>query len=330
MARGEDPFGRISGDLIDADVCLGNLEGPISTRSTQRPGAESTVFRGAPAAASRLRAAGIDVLNIANNHILQHGREAFSDTVEHLRRNGIDPIGLVGERMTSRPVVRTWAGVTIGFLGYSFVPERYYRGPLPYVNAGISEVVRDLGKLRNEVDCIVVSVHWGVEGRDRPNAEMIESARRMVGAGATVIVGHHPHYFQPIERRGRSLIAYSLGDFLFDLFWDDRAVESAILRISLEREGVADFDLLPVRLDRDYRIRPLAPRRTDRFKSGVTNWRSAVVEGASQGERPAIAKVREYARKLRFFVENIYRGDVKAKIRFLTEKLLVMAGLARY
>jgi hypothetical protein len=193
----------------------------------------------------------------------------------------------------------------------------------------VSEIISDIAQLRSQVQFVVVCIPWGREGIAIPYPETRTLAHEMVSAGAGLILGHHPHFVQPVERVGKSLIAYSLGDFLFDLFWDRRMVESALLTVTVGEEGIIDHRLTPVRLDRDYCLRQQDPKTAHRFFSEIdvsahlmsTTTREELDRMADRAD--AVGSLRKVAH----FATNMHRGDRGQKMAFLREK--VMAKLHR-
>ena len=324
LANEEDPFEEIASLLRDGDLCIANLEAPLSAFSCHRAGPEANVFRGPPNAAALLRRAGIDLVHVANNHMLQHGADAFRMTISHIEDQGIAPVGLLdGE--TSRPIVRTVDGLALGFLGYSFVPERYLPGQRLYAAPLLKTVVHDVETLRERVDLVVVSLHWGNEATSMPTPDVVEAGHAIVSAGATLVLGHHPHWFQPVERVGRALIAYSLGDFVFDLFWDRRLVESALLSVDMDETGVVEHRLIPVRFNRDYRVRRQSSRAAKRFLAELEKNGCALSSGAKNC--PAQPPPRgDVLRKFAYFLTNFHRGNTREKTQFVMGKF---AGIAR-
>src|SRR5690242_20812479 len=182
LARGANPFSEIESLLSEADVRIANLEGPLSRTSSQPAGPEADVFRGPPIAASIIKQAGIDIVHVANNHILQHGAEAFGATVDLLNELGISAVGLL-EQGTVRPIVRVVNGIVLGFLGFSFVPERYFPGQTLYAAPPLHVVIDEIEKLRNRTDVVIVSIHWGSEGTSVPDRRTIDAAHAMIHAG---------------------------------------------------------------------------------------------------------------------------------------------------
>jgi poly-gamma-glutamate synthesis protein (capsule biosynthesis protein) len=320
LAAGANPFATIGALLRDTDVCIANLEGPLSASSSTLAGPEADVFRGPPVAARVLREAGIDLVHVANNHVLQHGADAFRMTIALLQAQGVAPVGLLNANRPS-PVIRTVNGLVLGFLGYSFVPERYLPEQRLYAAESLSSVLDEIEALKRSVDLVVISVHWGEEATALPGRDIVDAAHAMAAAGATLVLGHHPHWFQPVERVGRSLIAYSLGDFVFDLFWDRRLVESAILSVELDRAGVVTHELIPVRFHTDYKVRVQTDAAARRFLADLSE-KARFLSLSRGGKRPASAARMEVWRKLAYFLSRVHRGNTSQKVQFVFGKVM--------
>jgi poly-gamma-glutamate synthesis protein (capsule biosynthesis protein) len=316
VAAGLDPFAELT-LFRDADVAVGNLEAPLSHASSVRDAVEAAVFRGPPRAADVLDDAGFGVMHVANNHMLQHGERAFHESLDLLDARGIAFTG-VADGAQSRPVVRTVNGLTLGFVGCSFVRERYMPGQRLYAAPTLDALLADVARLAARVDVAIVSVHWGVECTAVPSPEVRSAARQIVDAGATVVLGHHPHWFQPVERIGKALVAYSLGDLVFDLFWDVRCVESAVLRVELGAQGVLAHDVVPVRFDRDYRVRVQRDERARRFLAELDRNADRMRTDPAALQLPN--ENVERLRKLAWFLSQLPRGDVSGKMRFAAGK----------
>jgi poly-gamma-glutamate synthesis protein (capsule biosynthesis protein) len=212
---------RHVGELVaGADIVVGNLECVLSDRGLRSAEWESYQMRGIPAYAQLLRSTGFTVLNIANNHAMQHKSGAFEDTVAALSAAGIAIVGLRGERpWRSSPTVLSVSGRRIGLLGYSFRPRQYSQDPPLYAEGDADAVCADVRHLKPTVDHVVVSLHWGEEFVPTPSEAEVATAEAVVAAGAEVIVGHHPHVLRGLHRIGRALVAYSLGNFSGDMLW---------------------------------------------------------------------------------------------------------------
>ncbi len=211
-------------------------------------------MRGQPSYVAALRNAGFGMLSVANNHSMQHGAEAFLETVEMLRSAGIGVCGLAGSSFrTALPEVVVRNGLTVAFLGWSLRPRQYFVADPLYAEGCAESMLQDVRDARKSHDCVVVSLHWGDEFIERPSPKEIEFAHDIMSAGADLIIGHHPHVLRGCERCGRGWIVYSLGNFLSDMIWSDRLRESAIVACRLTPDGVAGLEFLPARIADDNR-----------------------------------------------------------------------------
>lgn len=244
-------FAHVKGLLQQGDFVFCNLEGAISDLGMEMGSFRSLAFRGHPTMAESLRGAGFNLVNIANNHIMQHGPAACHDTMSLLEKQGLDLLGLKDtDGYSSRPVIKEQHSMKIGFLGYSLVPEAYHPDKFSYAQCGIKEIRNDIHRLRPLVDFVVVSCHYGIELIDQPSPSGVEFARDLIDDGVDLFLGHHPHFFQPIERYKHGLIIYSLGDFVCDYFWDKRYLLSGIVEIKLSRSAPPSATVHPIRINR--------------------------------------------------------------------------------
>jgi poly-gamma-glutamate synthesis protein (capsule biosynthesis protein) len=250
------PWRSVAPALRAADLALANLEGAVSTRGAPVPGKLYT-FRGPPSA---LRAAasfaGLDVVSLANNHSLDYRRTAFLDTIANARRFGLRTVGggssLVAAR---RPAVVKRGGLRVAFLGFSDVrPLGFDAGAgRPGTVPAFPEIVRaDVRAARRRSDVVVAYFHWGIERTTVPTWRQRDLAETALAAGATVVLGAHPHVLQPVERRGRRLVAWSLGNFIFAAH-SPATTRTGILRIRLGARGVVGTSFRRARIDR---VRP--------------------------------------------------------------------------
>ncbi len=256
------PWRSVAPDLRRADIAIANLECAVSNRGTPASGKQYT-FRGAP---SSLRAmadyAGIDIVSLANNHSLDYGRIAFADTISFARRFGLRVIG--GGRdlgMARRPRILTRGGLRVAFLGYSDVrPLGFDAGPTwsgtaPAFPSYIAADVRSAR--RNGADAVVVYFHWGIERSLVPTSRQRALAGVAFDAGATVVLGAHPHVLQPREtpRPGR-LVAWSLGNFVFGANSPGTA-NTGILHVRLGRDRVLGHGFRRARLGGPFVVQPI-------------------------------------------------------------------------
>ncbi len=240
--------------LQKGDVVFGNLEVPLSSRSSATSSWASRQLRGDPRFARMLRAAGFSVLNVANNHASQHGIDAFDASVQSVRDAGITPCGLRGERpWASAPATLVVKGVTVGFLAYCLRPRQYSADEPPYAEGTPDEIRADVARLRSSVDVVIVSLHWGEEFVPVPSLDETAFARSVIDAGATLLLGHHPHVARPVERYRHGVIAYSLGNCVGDMVWYEPFRRGLLLRTEISNGAVVAATVQSTRLGANYR-----------------------------------------------------------------------------
>ena len=221
IARGVDPFADFATLFGRADAVIGNLECVVSTRGEAER--KPYTFRADPRVIPLLQKH-FAAVAVANNHSGDFGKEALREQCDLLEAAGLPYCG--GGRNAAearRPAIIERGGLRIALLSYNdFPPKRFEAGPDSPGIAWIREAdlvadVRD-ARARHAADIVIPFLHWGVEYRPRPLPEQRELARKLIDAGATAVIGGHPHVIQPVEvYRGR-VIAYSLGNFVFDGF----------------------------------------------------------------------------------------------------------------
>ncbi len=212
------PFLHIA-DLCRAnDLFFANLEGPLSTRGEIY--IEKTfTFRMHPQVVHCLTAGGVNVLSLANNHIMDYGPEALIDTIQTLQENGIYYTGAgLSLKEARQPVLIEKKGVKIAFLAYNntFPLEFNATNEQPGTAPGYESYIRqDVKKARAVADFVVVSFHWSAELLKERKPYQSTLAKLAIDAGANLVIGHHPHVIQGVEVYKHGLIVYSLGNFVF-------------------------------------------------------------------------------------------------------------------
>jgi poly-gamma-glutamate synthesis protein (capsule biosynthesis protein) len=244
------PWRGVAPTLRRADVAFGNLECAVSRRG--RPVPKTYNFRGKPKALrAAARFAGLDVVNLANNHAGDYGRTALRDTLRFSRRFGIRPVGAGRDLAAARrPRVLTRLGLRIGFVGFSdILPLSFAATPGRAGTAFASPraIRRGVRRARRRSDVVVATFHWGVERSHTPTARQRWFARIALRAGATAVVGAHPHVLQPRRRRGRRIVAYSLGNFIWTA-GSGATASTGILRLRLSTRGVEHSRFLRARI----------------------------------------------------------------------------------
>ncbi len=257
-------FSKVSDYLKQGDVTFANLESPITASTHSLDKKRKIVLKGDPGSVEALTGAGIDVVSLANNHMMDYYEKGLFDTIDILDKNNILHTGS-GRNLDDarRPVVIERNGIKIGFLAYSDMAELVFAGD-PYLKYSAEKdksgvlprkyetIKEDVGKLRGEVDILAVSLHWGGEESFTIPPEQVEFAHRLIDDGVDVILGHHPHQFQGIEMYKGKPIIYSMGNFLFDQN-DTENMEAFIMDLRYKGNKLEACTAIPVRiLDKSY------------------------------------------------------------------------------
>lgn len=247
----DSPFAAVADILQSADITVGNFECAIAT--TGKPARKAFTFRAPPQAVNALAGAGFDVLSLANNHSLDYGAAALVQTTGSLDLADIHHVGAgLNEEIAYHPLLLTVKGIRLALLAYVDAPPEgrfnkalwTARGIKPGVAWADPERIRaDVSAAKLDADVVIVLLHSGTEGSRVPNRIQGAAAHAAIDAGAALVIGSHPHVLQGVEYYGKGVIVYSLGNFVFDGF---RNNDSAILRVTLGREGVRELAWTPV------------------------------------------------------------------------------------
>lgn len=209
------------------DIFFANLESPLGPAGLSPAFPEKPFnFLGSTGTAAALKESGFTLVSMANNHGMDYGPEAIAHTTNALTAAGVAWAGVGADATDARALrVLERRGIRFGFLAYADA-----HSPRVFADrdrAGVSGlrpawILEDIARWRSRVDVLVVSLHWGIEYADRPTDRQQRLARRIIDAGADVVLGHHPHVFQGLEEYNGGLIVYSLGNLLFDQRGDRR------------------------------------------------------------------------------------------------------------
>ncbi|HHW56806.1 MAG TPA: CapA family protein [Clostridia bacterium] len=227
-------FENVKNILEKDDLTIANLETTFTT-ATKRAEKEYA-FKGDPSYAKILKEGSIEVVNLANNHTFDYLKEGFEDTVKALKKEGIGYFGYGYQYIT------TVKGIKIGILGYTgFDNSKWTK----------NQIKKDIEKLRPSVDILIVSFHWGEENRYYPNKIQRDLGHFVIDEGADLVIGHHPHVLQGIEKYKDRYIAYSLGNFSFGGNRNPKDKDSIILQqifiFNDKREIVkVEMNIIPV------------------------------------------------------------------------------------
>ena len=268
-------FKGVADQLQGADILFGNLETVLSDIGYDNRFISSIEMRGRSRYAQKLADIGFTVMSVANNHIAQHGVAAFNDTIKSLKENSIFPVGEFKDGLTNSYKFQK-GNVKICLISYSMRPEKYHKGFSLYSIGSEEKILGAVKRNREKNDIVIVSLHWGEEYVNLPSRSQIVFAHNLIDAGASLILGHHPHVLQGIEKYKHGCIVYSLGNFIFDK-WQRNPRETMILNCELRKEGVT-VNFVPVYISKDYRPDILTGTQAEILSSNIQSYSNQIDE----------------------------------------------------
>jgi len=243
--------------LAGADLAVGNLECTLPGDGATVPTEPRVVAT--PEMVRAVAAAGFRVVSLANNHMFDCLEAGFRRLRALLGELGVACFG-AGEDLAeaAAPAIVEAGGLRLAFLGavdersgarQFAAPGRWGVAPLE-----MDRLTGQVRELAGEVDHVIVSPHWGEERLLIPSPQQVAQGRAMIEAGASLVLGHHPHVIQGLERRGRGAVAYSLGNFVARdvpyadgdvLRWNRLERTGCLLLAELTAEGLGEVRQVP-------------------------------------------------------------------------------------
>lgn len=242
MSIRNELFAQCAQGFKGADITIGNFEGVVHQPAQNN--LKELQMACSPIVIKDLLDAGVTILNLANNHCLQHGAEEFLQTKAECEKNGIRAIGVKNEE----PYCINHDGIELVFLSLCIHHEWYMPNDIKYEN-DIDNILRKIKKIKDKKPNIVVvlSVHWGDEFATFPSNAQVALGHTFVDCGADIILGHHSHVFQGIEKYRGSLIVYGQGNFISDMV-PSLCRETGIVKITITKNDErieSNYELLP-------------------------------------------------------------------------------------
>ncbi|USG66899.1 CapA family protein [Brevibacillus ruminantium] len=230
------PFAK-TGDLLrQADLTVGNLETAVSKRG--KPESKEFTFRSRPETLAGLVNAGFDIVNLANNHSMDYGMDAFLDTMKHLREYNLAYVGGgKNEEEAYAPVIRTIKGKRVAVIGLSRVlPNQGWfagKNKAGLASAYSREPMQSYVRKAVEASDITIAImHWNLEYKDYPEEYAKQLARLLIDEGVDAVVGSHSHSLMGVEWYKEAPIFYSVGNFVFTTPRNPKGSESMIVTLT--------------------------------------------------------------------------------------------------
>lgn len=249
-----NPFRYCKKEFEKSDLNIANLECVISDQSNrEKPFSE--LLRVPAGFVNILRDNNIHVVNLANNHALDHGIVAFNEMIDVLNNNGIRTFGYsLNKYFQDKPSVINIKRTKLGFIGYNLA------------NLSDTEISRNIIKInkiitsaREEVDVLVLSLHWAYEHVNFPASKFVNIGKSFIEKGVDILYGHHSHQLQGVIKYKSKIFAPSLGNFIFGNSLEENRVTS-IMQVKVNHETLRmNFELIPYFINRDFQ----PEKRTD-------------------------------------------------------------------
>ncbi len=251
-------FEKVKRRTTAADLFVVNLECPF-TESSERL-QKNFNFKASPALAPALLGGGVDAVSLANNHLMDFGASGLLDTIAALDKLKVPHFGAGADLARARmPTVVEKNGVRFAFLGYFFLGDRNIEPPEVIASAdkpGVAGhhddlktirgwVEADVKAARAKADVVIPFFHWGREGHPEPEPYQVELAHAAIDAGASAVIGSHPHVLQGMELYQGRPILYSLGNFVFGGNWNPTDKRTAMVELAFDKKGYLKAEIVP-------------------------------------------------------------------------------------
>jgi poly-gamma-glutamate synthesis protein (capsule biosynthesis protein) len=234
--------------LKSADFTAVNLETAVTSRG--RPQPKTYHFRTTPLAFTALRDAGVDLVTLANNHVLDYGQTGLADTLAAAKTARFPYVGIgINAAAAWAPYVTTINGTKIAIVGVSQVAELASSWVATGTRPGEANAInqrRTLAAVRAAkrlAKTVIVFMHWGTEGQACPDQDQLSLAPKLASAGASIIIGSHAHMLQGSGWLGRTFVAYGMGNFLW---WEHSySTATGVLELTLHPRAPLTARFIP-------------------------------------------------------------------------------------
>ena len=276
-ARKQGVEGIFSSDILaymkQSDIMIVNNEFCFSETGTPMP-KKAYTFRANPRNVSIYQEMGVDLVTLANNHVYDYGTQAFLDTLTTLEKANIPKIG-AGKNLeeAKSPYYFIINGYKIAFINatraekFILTPEATDTTPgvfRAYDPNPLRQLIQDT---KAHSDYVVVLLHWGTEDTHQLEEVQKETGKLYIDSGADLVVGSHAHVLQGVEFYQDHLIAYNVGDFLFNA----QTKNTGILTWKLREDGTSEYSFLPA-IQKDGKTSIIYGEEANQLYQKMTSW----------------------------------------------------------
>lgn len=320
--RGKNWKSSIFSVTNESDIVVGNLESPLLDSSL----AKKTDFYGNPQFAGFLKDCGVNVLNIANNHILEHGKLGYEETLKALRNSNID---IVGDN--NKVLYLQKEDCKIAIAGFCNVDLDRFDNNGCFSVLNEQNVMSALDEMHDKgVDLKIFTFHWGNEYIHRPSMMQRNLAYKLIDAGANIIVGHHSHVIQPYEKYKEGHIFYSLGNFCFNNPFQSRQYSKGMgtcVSFDVKAKEIEDIKTFGIRLSFRHLMNKISSYQFNCYFTKIQNRYNLLKDDMQYSVR--------YSKELsrRHLIERVLMKLSLVRIFFsitLKEKRMLINNIANY
>ncbi|MGD9129783.1 MAG: CapA family protein [Candidatus Woesebacteria bacterium] len=239
-------FAGVKETLIANDFVVTNLEGPITNFQSKSagsiPGSPSNyIFTFDPSLAETLLKHNIKIVNLGNNHILNFGEKGLEQSINYLQEKNIQYFGNVGRNSIKRWIMIEEKGLRIALINFN-----------QFLAGSLEAVLEDIQEAKEQADLLILYPHWGVEYLTVANTATVNLAHQFIDAGVDLIIGHHPHVVQNKEVYKNKTIYYSLGNFVFDQYWQNSVMNGLLVQVKINNKTKEmQFEEIKIQLKTD-------------------------------------------------------------------------------
>lgn len=276
-------------DFKKYDIISANLEGALTDKGAHYPPVLENDFAFSPEAMANFKKYNFKIFNLANNHFSDQGERGMSETKVNLDKLDFKYYGcLDGQAGDCSYYIYELNGLKIGFAGFSLVYKKFNQSKA-------AEIIHDL---KTKTDAVIVNLHWGTEYSHIFNQAQADAAHALIDAGADLIIGHHPHVVEGVEKYKNKLIFYSLGNFIFDQYFSPDTQSGLAVEFIFAPGGQVLARLLPL-VSKQNQPALMAGPEKENYLEKIADWSQGKKEFKEQIKRgvfslPLVAKKRFY------------------------------------